>query len=52
MGSEFRYGFGKVLGTQDHQTLGLASTHCVLCLNPIKSVFNIVSVDTQFAPII
>ena len=41
MGSEFRYGFGKVLGTQNHPTLGLASSHCILCLNPIKCILNI-----------
>ena len=35
--SEFRYGFGKVLGTQNCPTLGLASSHCILCLNPIKA---------------
>ena len=32
MGSEFRYIFGKVLGTQDFLTLRLASYHCVLRL--------------------
>ena len=41
MGSELRYGLGKVLGTQNHQILRLASHHCVLCLNPIKGILNI-----------
>ena len=41
MGSEFRYDFGKVLGTQNHPTYGSASTHCVLLLNLIKGIFNI-----------
>ena len=40
MGSEFRYVFGKVLGTQDYLTLRLASHHCVLCFNFIKNMFN------------
>ena len=44
MSSEFRYSFRKVLGTQNNLTLGLASSHCVLCLNPIKSIFNIISI--------
>ena len=44
MSLEFSYGFGKVLGTQNNPTLGLASSHCVLCLNPIKGIFNIVSI--------
>ena len=39
----FRYEDGKVLGTQPHPTRGLASNHCVLCLNLIKGMFNIVS---------
>ena len=43
MGSKFRYGDGKVLGTQPHPTHGLASSHCVLRLNLIKGMFNIVS---------
>ena len=38
---EFRYGDGKVLGTQPHPSHGSASTHCVLRLNLIKSTFNI-----------
>ena len=42
MGSEFRYGFGKVLGTQNFLTRGSASSHCVLRLNPIKDIFHIV----------
>ena len=41
MGSEFKYDFGKVLGTQNRPTLRFASSHCVLCLNPIKGIFNI-----------
>ena len=40
MSSEFRYAFGKVLGTQDRPTLRLASHHCVLHLNLIKNNFN------------
>ena len=40
MGSELRYGFGKVLGIQNCPTLRLASHHCVLCLNPIKGTLN------------
>ena len=40
MGLEFRYVFGKVLGTQDRPTLRLASYHCVLCLNHNKIMFN------------
>ena len=42
MGSKFRYGDGKVLGTQPHPTYELTSTHCVLHLNLIKDMFNIV----------
>ena len=34
--SELRYGLEKVLGTQTHPTIGLASHYCILCLNPIK----------------
>ena len=41
MGLEFRYDFGKVLGTQNRQTRRSASTYCVLRLNPIKGTFNI-----------
>ena len=41
-GSEFRYGFRKVLGNQNYPTYGLPSTHCILCLNLIKGTFNIV----------
>ena len=37
---DFRYGDGKVLGTQPHSTRGLASTHCVPSLNLIKGRFN------------
>ena len=40
MGSKLRYGLRKVLGTQNHPTLRLASHHCVLCLNPIKGTLN------------
>ena len=43
MGSELRYHLGKVLGTQNCPTLRLASSHCVLGLNPIKGTLNIVS---------
>ena len=42
MGSELKYGLGKVLDTQNYPTLRLASLHCVLCLNPIKGTLNIV----------
>ena len=42
MGLELRYGLGKVLGTQNYQTLMLASSHYVLCLNSIKGTLNIV----------
>ena len=42
MSLELRYGFGKVLGTQNRLTLRLTSHHCVLCLNPIKGIINIV----------
>ena len=48
MGLEFRYGFRKVFGTQNHPTLGLASFHCVLCLNPIKGILNIAFVRAIF----
>ena len=41
IGSKFRYGLGKVLSTQNHPILRLASSHCVLCLNPIKGTLNI-----------
>ena len=41
MGLEFGFDFGKVLGTQNCSTHGLASGHCVLRLNPIKGAFNI-----------
>ena len=40
MGSEFRYAFGKMLGTQDRLTLRLASYHCVLRPNLIKNHLN------------
>ena len=42
MGLEFRYGFGKVLGTQNHPTHGSTSSHCVLHLNLITGMSNIV----------
>ena len=47
MGSELRYGFENVLGTQNCLTLRLASSHCVLCLNLIKGTFNISSILTH-----
>ena len=40
LGSELRYGLGKVLGTQNHPTVRLASHHCILCLNHIKDTLN------------
>jgi len=40
MGSEFGYVLRKVLGTQDHPTLRLASYHCVLHLNLNEIMFN------------
>ena len=42
MGSELSYGLGKVLGTQNYPILRLASSHCILFLNPIKGTLNIV----------
>ena len=42
MSLELRYGLGKVLSTQNRPTLRLAFHHCVLCLNPIKGILNIV----------
>ena len=45
--SELRYGFGNALGTQNRLTLSLASSYFVLCLNPIKGTFNIVSILTH-----
>ena len=47
MGSELRYGLRKVLGTQNHPTLRLASLHCVLCFNPIKCTLNTASIFTH-----
>ena len=44
---EFRYGDGKVLGTQPHPTHGSASTQCVLRLNLIKDIFNIVILNSH-----
>ena len=38
---EFRYGDGKVLGTQPYLTRGSVSIHCVLHFNFIKGTFNI-----------
>ena len=43
---KFRYGDEKVLGTQPNPTRGLAFTHCILRLNLIKSIFNIVILDS------
>ena len=40
MCSEFRYGDGKVLGTQPHLTRGLVSTHCVSNPSPLKGSSN------------
>ena len=40
MGLELRYGLAKVLGTQNHPTLRLASHHYVVCLNLIKGTLN------------
>ena len=37
---KFRYGEGKVLGTQPHLTCESASTHYVPSLNLIKGKFN------------
>ena len=42
MGSELRYGLGKVLGTKNRLALRLASPHYVLSLNSIKGILNIV----------
>ena len=36
------YAIGKVLGTQNHPTLRLATHHYVLFLNPVKDILNIV----------
>ena len=44
MGSELSYGLGKVLDTQNYSNLRLASSHYVLCLNPIKGTLNIASI--------
>ena len=38
MGSKFRYGLGKVLGTQNRLTHESALIHCVLRLNLIKGI--------------
>ena len=46
IGSELRYDLGKALGTQNHPTLRLASSHYVLCLNLIKGIFNIVILNS------
>ena len=43
MGSKLRYSLGNVLNTQNCPTLRLASSHCVLCLNPIKDTLNILT---------
>ena len=42
MSLELRYSLENVLGTQYCLTLRLASSHCVLCLNPIKGTLNII----------
>ena len=47
MSSKLRNGLGKVLGTQNRPTLRLAFPYCVLCLNPIKDIFNILSILTH-----
>ena len=47
LGLEFRYALRKVLGTQDRPTLGLASHHCVLYLNPIKYHLNTCILDSH-----
>ena len=47
MGLEFRYGDGKVLGTQPYQTHESTSNHCVLHLSLIKGIFNIVFYNTH-----
>ena len=47
MGSDFGYSLGKVLSTQNSPTLGLASSHCVLYLDPIEGIFNIASILTH-----
>ena len=47
IGSELRYGLGKALGTQNHPTLRLASSHCVLCLNLIKGTLKIVILNSH-----
>ena len=47
MGSELKYGLGKVLSIQNCLTLRLAFSHCVLCLNPIKGILNIVFMLTH-----
>ena len=47
IGSELRYNLGKVLGTQNYPTLKLASSHCVLCFNPIEGTLNIASITTH-----
>ena len=51
MSSELRYDYGKVLGTQNHPTLRLASSHCVLQPNPIKGMSNIVYLNHARASI-
>ena len=44
---EFKYGYGKVLGTQPYLTCWSAFTHCILRLNLIKGTFNIVILDSH-----
>ena len=47
MDSKLRYNLGKVLDTQNCLALSLASSYCVLCLNPIKGTLNIASMLTH-----
>ena len=47
MGLELGYDLRKVLGTQNRPTLRLASSHCILRLNPIKGTFNFASIFTH-----
>ena len=44
---KFRYGDKKVLDTQPYLTHESASTHCVLRLNLITGIFNIVILDSH-----
>ena len=47
IGLKLRYGLEKVLGTQNCPTLKLTSSHCILCLNPIKGTLNIVILNSH-----